>query len=70
MISLGYQNILTLVMLYKLLTNSSVIEYVRLVTGVCFAELVYQVQCVDINQRKIEILNSGEMPFFENGLKN
>ncbi len=43
--------------------------YVGLVTGASLANLGHDVLCVDIDQKKIELINSGEMPFYEPGLK-
>ncbi len=43
--------------------------YVGLTTGACLANLGHDVICVDIDEKKIEILNKGEIPFFEPGLK-
>jgi UDPglucose 6-dehydrogenase len=42
--------------------------YVGLVTGTCFAELGNQVACVDIDETKIKLLQSGSMPIYEPGL--
>ncbi|MBK5968151.1 MULTISPECIES: UDP-glucose dehydrogenase family protein [Thiorhodovibrio] len=42
--------------------------YVGLVTGACLAEVGNDVLCVDIDQRKIDMLNSGGVPIFEPGL--
>ena len=42
--------------------------YVGLVTGACLAELGNHVFCLDIDQRKIDILNNGGVPIHEPGL--
>lgn len=42
--------------------------YVGLVTGTCFAEFGVDVICVDIDQSKIDTLNSGGVPIYEPGL--
>lgn len=43
--------------------------YVGLVTGVCLAELGNHVMCVDVDEHKIAILNAGEVPIHEPGLR-
>ncbi len=42
--------------------------YVGLVSGACFADLGNSVYCVDKDQNKIDILNSGKVPIYEPGL--
>ncbi len=42
--------------------------YVGLVTGACLAELGNNVFCLDVDQKKIDILNSGGIPIHEPGL--
>src|SRR5690606_10723672 len=39
--------------------------YVGLVTGTCFAEMGNDVICVDIDERKVEMLCRGELPIYE-----
>lgn len=43
--------------------------YVGLVTGTCLAELGNDVLCLDVDPRKIAVLNSGGIPIHEPGLK-
>ena len=44
--------------------------YVGLVTAVCFADKGHSVTCVDIDENKIALLNSGKSPIFETGLED
>ena len=39
--------------------------YVGLVTGACFAEFGYSVTCIDKDNKRLEMLQSGKCPFFE-----
>ena len=43
--------------------------YVGLVTGTCFAEVGNDVLCLDVDERKIAILNEGGVPIHEPGLE-
>ena len=43
--------------------------YVGLVTGTCFAETGNQVICVDIDQKKVDKLSSGQITIYEPGLE-
>lgn len=43
--------------------------YVGLVTGTCLAEVGHTVMCVDVDQRKIDMLKAGRSPIFEPGLE-
>jgi len=42
--------------------------YVGLVSGVCFADFGHDIVCVDKDQRKIDMLEKGEIPIYEPGL--
>ncbi|GAB4114383.1 MAG: nucleotide sugar dehydrogenase [Candidatus Caldatribacteriota bacterium] len=44
--------------------------YVGLVTGTCLADFGLQVACVDKDNEKIELLNSGKIPIYEPNLEN
>lgn len=43
--------------------------YVGLVSGVCFAETGNNVICVDVNEKKVEAMQNGEVPIYEPGLE-
>ena len=43
--------------------------YVGLVTGTCFADFGVSVTCVDKDASKIRMLEAGEIPIYEPGLK-
>jgi len=42
--------------------------YVGLVTGACLADIGNDVFCLDVDQRKIDVLNNGGVPIHEPGL--
>ena len=43
--------------------------YVGLVTGVALAYVGHDVSCVDVDEKKIEMLNNGISPIYEEGLE-
>lgn len=43
--------------------------YVGLVAGVCFAEVGHNVTCVDIDESKVKLMESGVSPIYEDGLE-
>ncbi|MCB1472428.1 MAG: UDP-glucose/GDP-mannose dehydrogenase family protein [Rhodobiaceae bacterium] len=42
--------------------------YVGLVSGACFSEFGFHVDCIDLDENRIAGLNRGEMPIYEPGL--
>jgi UDPglucose 6-dehydrogenase len=44
--------------------------YVGLVTGACLADAGNSVFCMDVDERKIKLLNQGRIPIFEPGLES
>lgn len=43
--------------------------YVGLVAGVCFAEVGHHVICVDIDEKKVKLMENGNSPIYEDGLE-
>ncbi len=43
--------------------------YVGLVAGVCFAEKGHQVMCVDVDEKKVEMMKAGHSPIYEQDLE-
>ncbi|MGN0156855.1 MAG: UDP-glucose dehydrogenase family protein [Lachnospiraceae bacterium] len=43
--------------------------YVGLVAGVCFAEVGHDVTCVDVDEQKVKLMESGVSPIYEDGLE-
>lgn len=43
--------------------------YVGLVAGVCFAEKGHDVTCVDVDEKKVKMMESGRSPIYEEGLE-
>lgn len=44
--------------------------YVGLVTGTCFSETGVDVVCVDVDEKKIQMLNNRQIPIYEPGLED
>ncbi len=42
--------------------------YVGLVSGACFAKLGHRVMCVDVDKKKVEMINKSITPIYEEGL--
>ncbi len=43
--------------------------YVGLVAGVCFADKGHDVTCVDVDENKVKMMESGKSPIYEEGLE-
>lgn len=43
--------------------------YVGLVAGVCFAQMGHDVTCVDVDEKKVRMMEEGQSPIFEEGLE-
>ncbi len=43
--------------------------YVGLVTSICLAEVGHEVMCLEIDPEKVEKLNQGQLPIYEEGLE-
>ena len=43
--------------------------YVGLVTGVCLWEHGHEVTCVDVDENKVKMMESGKSPIYEPGLE-
>ena len=43
--------------------------YVGLVVGACLSDMGHEVVCLDVDKEKIDMLNNGEIPIYEPGLK-
>lgn len=43
--------------------------YVGLVTGVCLAEVGHDITCVDVDEEKVKMMESGISPIYEEGLE-
>jgi UDPglucose 6-dehydrogenase len=44
--------------------------YVGLVAGVCFAHVGHTVTCVDVDEKKVALLQNGKSPIYEENLEN
>jgi UDPglucose 6-dehydrogenase len=43
--------------------------YVGLVSGACLADIGHDVTCVDVDRRKVDMINQGRAPIYEKGLE-